>query len=335
MPFKNLEMNSEEAFSQLQEQLAASRKREIACCEQINQLTHENLELIQQAAQAKAYKKQIDILLSDPMLVKMRTSKDSENGIEIESDSQILEELRLIKQKLKEVSKERDEYAQIASEKSFFEEQIDKKNKQIIELTEKLSTSQSNAEIYKSQLDSQNEYEQASLTEDEKTRKRMQDLERENQELKELLKTRSNEVGSLKALNAELDMKNKELKKQFDEAQTMITLQQTENRMQSDPLFDKEDIAKRIRQACERTFKNADEQLDKMVKRIDAIETKVEKIKSHSGGGEADEEQLELIESLREQIRDFEENDAAPELAAAMKQIQDLKRENEWYKNKM
>lgn len=325
-------MDSEVVLSQLQAQIFDLHKREVASCEQINQLTRENLELIKQAAKAKAYKKQIDILLSDPLLVKIRTTSNDEQGIEIESDSQMEEKYQNLLQKLKDISSERDRYALIAEQNAFIEGQIEQKNKEIVVLTGKLKTAQDCIESYKAQLDSQSQTVYASLTDDEGSRQRITSLEKENQKLKELLEHKASEIGTLSAINTDFELRNKDLTKQLSDAKTMISLQQTENRMISDPLFDKGELAKRIKQTFERSFKNADELLDAISKRVVVLENKIGSFKENGGKGEDSENQQELIEELQDQIRYLEEHDASPKLAAALKKISDLEKENEWLK---
>ena len=334
-------MEPEKIIQELRQEINDLQQRDIANCKQIEELIKENLELHQQAAQAKAYKKQIDVLLSDPFLVKIRMEKEKdEKDIEIESDSILEEKNRILLQKLKEISSERDKFAQMSTEQQFYQEQIEKKNRQIVELTEKLTAMTNNAEIYKRQLEDHKEnLENAAENEEnrqENDKIKLQTLEESNKNLSEILKEKVDQIGSLTAINKEYEMKNSELTRQLSEAQTMISLQQAENRMITEPSFDKESLAKRIQQACEKAFERADIEADKLKMRIKDLETKIRDFKPavDSGAAERIEEQEELIEELKEQIRDLEENDCAPQLAPALAKIESLQNEINWLKSR-
>ena len=334
-------MEPEQIIQELRQQINELQQREIANCQQIEQLIKENLDLHQQAAQAKAYKKQIDVLLSDPFLVKIRMEKEKDDkDIEIESDSILEERNRILLQKLKEVSAERDKFSQMSTEQQFYQEQIEKKNRQIVELTEKLTTMTNNAEIFRKQLEEHKE-QLDNMTENEGNQQnsdkiKLQTLEENNKNLNEILKEKVDEIGSLTAINKEYEIKNSELTRQLSEAQTMISLQQAENRMITEPSFDKESLAKRIQQVCERAFERADLEADKLKKRIKDLESKIRDFKPAFDNGESEKvaEQEEIIEELREQIRDLEENDCAPKLAPALAKIESLENEIKWLKSK-
>ena len=334
-------MEPEQIIQELRQQINELQQREIANCQQIEQLIKENLDLHQQAAQAKAYKKQIDVLLSDPFLVKIRMEKEKDDkDIEIESDSILEERNRILLQKLKEVSAERDKFSQMSTEQQFYQEQIEKKNRQIVELTEKLTTMTNNAEIFRKQLEEHKE-QLDNMTENEGNQQnsdkiKLQTLEENNKNLNEILKEKVDEIGSLTAINKEYEIKNSELTRQLSEAQTMISLQQAENRMITEPSFDKESLAKRIQQVCERAFERADLEADKLKKRIKDLESKIRDFKPAFDNGESEKvaEQEEIIEELREQIRDLEENDCAPKLAPALAKIESLENEIKCLKSK-
>ena len=327
-------------ISELQTKIQELQQRELANCQQIDQLMKENLELIQQAAKAKAYKKQIDILLADPTLVKIRMSQDKDNSIEIETDSVVEERNKVLIEKIKEISSERDKYAQIAAEQSYYQEQIDEKNKRIVELSEKLSMVSSNAEILEKQLEAtkesmaNGEFNTDDASQSDKIK--IVSLEENNKHLNEILKQKVEEVGSLTAINTELTMKNQELMKQVSEAQMMVSLQQTENRIITDPLLDKSAIAQRIQQACERVFENAERETNKLNKRIKDLEVKIKNVKPivQTGSSEKEKELQEMVDDLTEQVQYLEENDAAPQLASALAKINELQSQINWLKNK-
>ena len=329
-------MESDQIISQLREQINDLQQRDIASCQQIEKLLEENLELHKQAAQASAYKKQIDILLSDPFLVKIRMENEkAENTIEIETDSVYEERNKILIQKLKEISEERDQYAQLSTEQQYYQDQIEKKNRTIVELTEKLSAMTNNADIYKKQLDNQKETLASSESQVEPIK--LHSLEESNKHLNEILKEKVEEIGSLTAIKTELEIKNQELTRQYSEAQTMISLQQAENRMITDSTFDKASLARRIQQTCEKAFERAEIEADKLRKRIRDLENKIKDIgpkMAQKGPSEKEIEQEEIIEDLQEQIRYLEENDAAPQLAPALSKIKELEDEIRWLKNK-
>ena len=332
-------MDPQLVISELRDQIAELQQRDIANCQQIETLIQENLDLHQQAAQAKAYKKQIDILLSDPFLLKIRMEKDKEeNDIEIENDSVLEERNRILVQKIKEISAERDKYAQMSTEQQFYQDQIEKKNRTIVELTEKLTTMTNNAEIYKKQLEDKKELLNGENDEasSEADKIKIHSLEENNKNLNDILKQKVEELGSLTAMNKELEIRNQELTRQITEAQTMISLQQAENRMITEPTFDKESLAKRIQEACEKAFETAEIAADKLKKRIKDVETKVRdlQVRAPTGPTQREIEQEEIIEELQEQIRDLEENDAAPQLAPALAKIEELQNEINWLRGK-
>lgn len=300
----------------------------------ISKLTSDNLSLVTDAAHAAALRKQLESLLADKNLIKLKAYTSS--GMDLEADSILEKKNQELLEQIQKITAERDSYAQDASEKKFFEEEIQKKNNEIISLTQQLSVSKHNVEILQVQLKSQS-FDSAENPIETETQ--INHLNEEILQLRDLLQKKAQELGAAQAQNKELTLKNSKLQDQIHQNELMLSVLSSENKMLSGENYDKSIVENHAQHLANKYLNDLYGKVDNLEKKTSSLTTKLltlsnMPISSHK------QEDLDEINDLKEQlaeaeekIQDFEENDYAPKYAAAMTRIKELERRLQQYEN--
>lgn len=317
----------EELISSLKERNEELENGLIQANELISKLTGENLRLVSAAAQNSALRKQLESLLSDKNLIKMRAIK--QDGMEMESDSLLEKKNAELFEQIQKITAERDTYAQDAAEKKFYEDEIQKKNNEIISLTQQLSVAKHNVEILQIQLKAQSDLQNDKPVESEIEINLLRD---EIMQLKDIVHKKAQQIGSIQAENKALNIRNAKLQDQIHQNELMLTVLSSENKMLSGENYDKSIIENHAQHLANKYLNDLYSKINDLETKASQMTTQLTTISSMPISSHKKEDLDEIndlkeqIEEYEEKIRDFEENDYAPKYASAVTRIQELER---------
>lgn len=277
----------------------------------IEELLSSNFTLSQQAAKTNSLQEQLNRLLQEePIFYKS----------EEPTDNSFVESLQ---NKISELLNEREEYLQEASESKIYKDLVNQKDIAIANLTQQISEITSELDFLKTKYESNNPQSKSQNTDD----------------IQIQLSQYADKISELNHQNTHLQNRNTLLSSELAQAQMQVKVLEQENEILTQASSTtglsnkKRDIEQHVRELGNSIFRDTEHQLQDLKNRLDRLEGKIATI--HTGGGDLIEQLKRENEDLQEQLDDFLENDRSAELAFALSQIHDLKKENEALKSRV
>ena len=276
----------------------------------INSLISENLTLTQQAAKANSLQEQLDRLLK-------------EEPIFIQPDHPGDAVIETLQNRVIELTKELDEYAQDASDSKMYRDLVKQKDEQIKSLTQQLCDAKAEAHYANQIFSTQNLQQNSEISERD-------ELLQSITALKASIAEYSHQNSELNRKNVELQNRNANLSSQIASHEMQIKVLKQENivlnQATSTPnlLSSQHTIQQRIEEISNNIFRNAERKITDLETKIQHLEQKL-----------ANFSNTDNVEELQMQLDFLLSNDKTAELAFALSQLEQLKLENESLKAKL
>lgn len=278
--------------------------------EQLLQTTMaENLILAEKAARATALEEQVDRFREEQVMQSRRV-------IPVTTDIRYEEELErinaMLREKLDQVTRERDDCMQGAVQTKILREMNEEKNRTILELNRQIAELQMNLEVERTK--------QSAGGNEEALRPIIDDLISKN--------------ANLEAEKSELRGRNKALEDTLARTESFLNIVQAENKIldysQTHESLEThfQLVESRAKEMSEYYFKGMNDRVTEVEQRMVTLENAIQRSMEMNVT-----ELQETISDLRDEIRELHESDASPQLLKMAMHVAELEEENSWLRS--
>lgn len=301
------ETNSIATFQSIIETL---QKRNFELENQLQIVNDEKIALIAKASQCEILKRQLERILSD---------KDTSASLRIDYNQELLEQNKLLSQKLEEVTQQRDKYVNAGTQNAELFESNRNLEKQVYELKQKSMEYWSKIENLKSKITENSKNDNSNNS--------------------------SAIVDDLIKKNADLSIENKQMKVQIDVASEKIEKADAEierlkeanfrilNNLSNRPVFDKNLFFDKFGELSNEVLNEVRKKLENLELRMNDAYKQITYLKEVKEKKQNNDDLVDRINELEEEIQELRETDATPKLSALMSRVRELEEENKKLKN--
>ena len=296
------ETNSIATFQSIIETL---QKRNFELENQLQIVNDEKIALIAKASQCEILKRQLERILSD---------KDTSASLRIDYNQELLEQNKLLSQKLEEVTQQRDKYVNAGTQNAELFESNRNLEKQVYELKQKSMEYWSKIENLKSKITENSKNDNSNNS--------------------------SAIVDDLIKKNADLSIENKQMKVQIDVASEKIEKADAEierlkeanfrilNNLSNRPVFDKNLFFDKFGELSNEVLNEVRKKLENLELRMNDAYKQITYLKEVKEKKQNNDDLVDRINELEEEIQELRETDATPKLSALMSRVRELEEEN-------